>query len=108
MYNAHVRTGDVTPELAPVEPAEENWTRHAEMDVGDGDHDEQNEAVQPEELTRVHRRQTVKELEKQEQGGPRIYSDFFCMSEAGVATPMLALRFSRAGRVAATALEQRA
>ena len=54
-----------------------------------------------------HRRQTVKELAKQEQDGPRIYSDFFHMSEAGVATRMLALKFSRSGRVAATALEQK-
>ena len=28
-------------ELAPVEPAEESWTRRGEMDVDDGDHDEQ-------------------------------------------------------------------
>ena len=39
LYNAYVRTGDVTPELAPVEPAEESWTRPCEMDVDDGDHD---------------------------------------------------------------------
>ena len=43
----------------------------------------------------------------QEQYGPRIYSDFFFMSEGGVLTPMLALKFSRSGRMAATALEQR-
>ena len=42
-----------------------------------------------------HRRQTVEELAKQEQDGPRICSDFFHVSEAGVATPMLALKFSR-------------
>ena len=50
LYNAHVRAGDVTSELAPVEPAEESWTR---MDVDDGDRDEQGEADQPEELRRV-------------------------------------------------------
>ena len=92
--------------------------------VDDRDHDEQDEADQPQELRRVsaarqptelekqkhfqtnhvvfalwcevcvkaketgaqHRRQTVKEVGKQEQDGPRIYSDFFLMSEAGVAT----------------------
>ena len=43
----------------------------------------------------------------QEQCGPRVYSDFFYMSEGGVSTPMLALRFSRSGRMAATALEQK-
>ena len=47
------------------------------------------------------------ELAKQEQYGPRIYSDFFYMSEEGVSTPMLALKFSRSGRMAATALEQK-
>ena len=50
------------------------------------------------------RRQTNKELAKQEQYGPRI---FFCMSEGGVSTPMLALKFSRSGRMAATTLEQK-
>ena len=35
----------VTPELAPVESPEESWTR---MDVDQGDHDEQEEADQPE------------------------------------------------------------
>ena len=45
-----MRVGDFTPEVAPVEPAEESWTR---MDVDDGDHDEQDEADQPEELRRV-------------------------------------------------------
>ena len=54
-----------------------------------------------------HRRQTNKELAKQEQYGPRIYSDFFYMCEEGVSTPMLALKFSRSGRMAATALEQK-
>ena len=44
---------------------------------------------------------------EQEQYGPRIYSDFFCMSEGRVSTPMLALKFSRSGRMAATALEQK-
>ena len=51
--------------------------------------------------------ETNKELAKQEQYGPRIYSDFFYMSEGGVSTPMLALKFSRLGRMAATALEQK-
>ena len=47
------------------------------------------------------------EDEEQEQYGPRIYSDFFHMSEGGVSTPMFALKFSRSGRMAATALEQK-
>ena len=120
LYNAYVRTGDVTQELAPVEPAEESCTR---MEVDDVQRDEQEEsedqleeleARQPTELERQrhsqtnyaqHRRQTNKELAKQEQYGPRIYSDFFYMCEEGVSTPMLALRFSRSGRMAATALE---
>ena len=46
-------------------------------------------------------------MAKQEQYGPRIYSDFFHMCEEGVSTPMLALKFSRSGRMAATALEQK-
>ena len=54
-----------------------------------------------------HRRRTIKELTKQEQDEPRIYSDFFHMSEAGVATPMHTLKFSRSGRITATALEQK-
>ena len=54
-----------------------------------------------------HRRQTNKELAKQDQYGPRIYSDFFYMSEGGVSTPMLALKFSMSGTMAATALEQK-
>ena len=45
-----------------------------------------------------HRRQTNKDLAKQKQHGPRIYSDFFYMCEEGVSTPMLALKFSRSGR----------
>ena len=48
-----MRTGDVTPELTPVKPAGESWTRPGEMDVDDGDHVEQDEAEQPEELRRV-------------------------------------------------------
>ena len=47
LHNAYVRAGDVTPELAPVGPAEESWAR---MEVDDGDRDEQDEANQPDEL----------------------------------------------------------
>ena len=54
-----------------------------------------------------HRGQANKELTKQEQYRPRIYSDFFHMSEEGVSTPMLALKFSRSGRMAARVLEQK-
>ena len=43
----------------------------------------------------------------QEQCEPKVYSDFFHMSEAGVSTLMLALKFSGSGRMAATALEQK-
>ena len=52
-----------------------------------------------------HRRQTNKELVKQEEYGPRIYSDFSYMSEGGVSTPMLALKFNRSGRMGASAVE---
>ena len=48
-----------------------------------------------------------REMATQEQYGPRFYSDFFNMSEAGVSTPMLALKLSGSGRVAAAALEQK-
>ena len=65
MCNAYVRPGDVTPELAPVEPAEESWTRPGEMDVDGGDHDEQDEAEQPEELRRVPAARQPTELERQ-------------------------------------------
>ena len=48
LYNAYVRTGNVTQELAPVEPAEESWTR---MEVDDGQHHKQEESEdQPEEF----------------------------------------------------------
>ena len=61
LYNACVRTGDVTQELAPVEPAEESWTR---MEVDDGQHDEQVECEdQPEELRRVLEARQPTELE---------------------------------------------
>ena len=54
-----------------------------------------------------NRSQGNKELAKQEQYGPRIYSDFFYMCVEGVSTPMHALTFTRSGRMAATALEQK-
>ena len=63
LYNAHVRTGNVTQELAPVEPAEETWTR---MEVNDGQRDEQVECEdQPEELRRVLEAYQPTELERQ-------------------------------------------
>ena len=63
LYNAYVRTGDVTQELAPVEPAEESWTR---MEVDDGQHDEQVECEdQFEELRRVLEARQPTELERQ-------------------------------------------
>ena len=63
MYTAFVRAGDVTPELAPAELGEESWTR---MDVDDGgDRDEQDEADQPEELTRVLAARQPTQLERQ-------------------------------------------
>ena len=42
LYNAYVRTGDVTQELAPVEPAEESWTR---MEVDDGQREESEDMM---------------------------------------------------------------
>ncbi len=41
------------------------------------------------------------ERRKAESDGPRIWSDYFYMSENGVSTPMLVLKFSRSGRIAA-------
>ena len=59
----YVRTGDITQELAPVEPAEESWAR---MEVDDGQHDEQVECEdQPEELRRVLEARQPTELERQ-------------------------------------------
>ena len=49
----------------------------------------------------------MKELAKQEQDGPKIYSDSFNMLDGGVSTPILAVKFSRSGRIATTALEQK-
>ena len=63
--------------------------------------------VKPKGTGAQHRRQTNKELAKQEHHGPRIFLDFFNMSEEGVSTPMLALKFSGSGRMAATALEKK-
>ena len=103
----------------PVEPS----STETRVEVDDGQRDEQDESAgQPEELRRVlaarqptelavfgpscevcvkakgtgaqHRRQTNKELAKQEQYGRRIYSDLFYISEGGVLTPMLALKYS--------------
>ena len=48
LYNVYVLAGDVAPELALVEPAEESWTR-----LDDGDQVEQDQADQLEELKRV-------------------------------------------------------
>ena len=63
LYNAYVRTGDVTQELAPVEPAEESWTR---VEVDDGQRDKQEESEdQPEELRRVLEAPQPTELERQ-------------------------------------------
>ena len=145
LCNGYARTDDVTPELAPFESGNESGNSPGEMDVNVGEHDEQDEAGQREDLRRVlaarqpvelerqkhlqtnhavlslwcevcarakgtgaqHRRQTVKELARQEQEGARICSDFLYMSEAGVATPTRASRFRRSGRVTVTALEQK-
>ena len=63
LYNAYVRTGDVTQELAPVEPAKETWTR---MEVDDGQRDDQVECEdQPEEPRRVLEAHQPTELEMQ-------------------------------------------
>ena len=63
LYNAYVRTGDVTQELAPVEPAEESSTT---MEVDDGQRDKQEESEdQPEKLRRVLEARQPTELERQ-------------------------------------------
>ena len=62
LYNAYVRTGDVTSELAPVEPSS-SWTR---MEVDDGQREEQDESAdQLEELRRVLAARQLTELERQ-------------------------------------------
>lgn len=50
-----------------------------------------------------HRRATQKEAQESAEG-PRIFSDYFFMSTEEDSVPMLALKFSRSKRVAATAL----
>ena len=55
----------------------------------------------------AHRERTPATMATQEHYGPRNYSDFFYMSEEGVSTPMLALKFSGSGKTDATALEQK-
>ena len=63
LVHAYVRTGDVTQERAPMEPAKECWTR---MEVDDGQRDEQVECEdQPEELRRVLEAHQPTELERQ-------------------------------------------
>ena len=54
-------------------------------------------------------RSTAQEIDSQGLGKARTgwTQNLFYMSEEGVSTPMLALRFSRSGRMAATALEQK-
>ena len=55
--------------------------------------------------TQHRRRGFDPEVEKE---GPRIFSDYFFMSsEEGGSKPMLALKFSRSGRIAATQLEKK-
>ena len=62
LYNAYVRAGHVTPELAPVEPSS-SWTR---MEVDDGQRDEQDESADHlEELRRVLAARQPTELERQ-------------------------------------------
>lgn len=53
-----------------------------------------------------HRRKK-KEQKKEEQEGPRIYSDFYFMSTEEESMPMLAVKFSRSGRLGATAVERK-
>jgi hypothetical protein len=50
-------------------------------------------------------RKKKKEEAKEDDEGPRIFSDYFFMSTDEKSAPMLVLKFSRSGRVAATALE---
>ena len=78
-----------------------------------GEHEDENHAVYrswcaicvaSRGLGTQHRRQK-KEEAKEDEDGPRIFSDFFFMSTDERSVPMLILKFSRSGRIAATALE---
>ena len=80
LYNAYVRAGHVTPELAPVEPSS-SWTR---MGVDDGQRDEQDESAdQLEELRRVLAARQPTELERQKhsslKSGVFLFISFFCV-----------------------------
>ena len=49
-------------------------------------------------------KKNVEQSKEEEKDGPRIFSDFYYMNTAEDSVPMLALKFSRSGRPAATAL----
>ena len=53
----------------------------------------------------TQRRRKQKDEAKEDEDRPRIFSDFYFMSTNEGSVPMLILRFSRSGRIAATALE---
>ena len=136
LYNAYVRAGDATPGACTfkwrkltmdnvtsrmnlrinLRSSGECWPLVSSQSWRRQKHSQTNHAVfahwcevcvKAKGTGAQHRRQTNKELAKQEQCGPPIYSDFLYMSEGGVSTPMLALKFSRSGRMAPTALEQK-
>ena len=78
-----------------------------------GEHEDENHAVYrswcaicvaSRGLGTQHRRKK-KEEAKDDEDGPRIFSDYFFMSTDERSVPMLILKFSRSGRIAATALE---
>jgi len=54
-----------------------------------------------------HRRKERRKQAEEEREGARIYSDFYFMNEDEQSMPMLAIKFSRSKRIAATALEKK-
>ena len=80
------------------------------------EHEEENHAVYREwcetcvatkGLGSQHRKANRKEAAEKEKEGPRVFSDYFFMNTAADAAPMLAVKFSRSKRIAATALQRK-
>jgi len=79
------------------------------------EHEDQNHAVyrnwcatcvQSRGLGQYHKKVKLKEKDEA-RDGPKIFCDFYFMSTDESSTPMLALKFSRSKRLAATALPQK-
>ena len=78
-------------------------------------HEEENHAVYRDwcdicvaaKGTGTQHRRKLKQVANEEELGPRIFSDYFFMSSADGSAPMLALKFSRSKRIAATSLPRK-